>query len=70
MLATAREPLKKDPQLVAEMVQATMVGVSRRLLESGAPEKHFDTLRQELIFLVCAYLDACSTQPSVQAQVL
>ena len=28
-----------------------MVGVSRRLLESGAPEKQFDALRQEMIFL-------------------
>jgi len=61
MLATACEPLTKDPQLVASMLQGAMVGVSRRLLESGAPEKHLDTLRQELIFLACAYLNACST---------
>ena len=61
MLATACEPLTKDPQLVASMLQGAMVGVSRRLLESGAPEKHLDTLRQELIFLASAYLNACST---------
>lgn len=58
MLATAREPLRKDPQLVASMLQSAMAGVSRRLLESGAPEREFDTLRQELIFFVCAYLEA------------
>jgi predicted component of type VI protein secretion system len=34
------------------------------MLESGAPEKHFETLRQELVFLACAYLDACSARKS------
>jgi AcrR family transcriptional regulator len=65
MLATACEPLNKDPQLVASMLQGAMAGVSRRLLESSAPEKQLNTLRQELIFFVCAYLDACSASPSV-----
>jgi AcrR family transcriptional regulator len=62
MLATACEPLRKDPQLVASMLQGAMAGVSRRLLESSAPEKQFDTLHQELIFFVCAYLEACSAK--------
>ena len=65
MLATAREPLTKDPQLVALMLQSAMAGVSRRLLESDAPEKQFNVLRQELIFFVCAYLEACSARPPV-----
>ena len=60
MLATSCEPLTKDPQLVASMLQSAMAGVSRRLLESAAPEKQFEALRQELIFFVCAYLEACS----------
>jgi AcrR family transcriptional regulator len=64
MLATAREPLTKDPQLVASMLQGAMVGVSRRILESSAPEKQFDTLRKELIFFACAYLEACSAWPA------
>ncbi len=67
MLATAREPLTKDPQLVASMLQAAMAGVSRRLLESAAPEKQFAALRQELIFFVCAYLRACSDTPRADA---
>lgn len=62
MLATASEPLPADPPLVASMLQAMMVGVSRSLLESKAPEERFDTVRRELIFLACAYLDACSTR--------
>ncbi len=65
MLATANIPLTKDPQLVASMLQGAMAGVSRRLLESSAPEKQFDTLRDELIFFVCAYLEACTASPSI-----
>ena len=65
MLKTAGEQLTTDPQLVASMLQAAMVGVSRRLLESTAPEKQFDTLRRELIFLACTYLNACSMRHSM-----
>jgi AcrR family transcriptional regulator len=62
MLKTAREPLASDAQLIASMLQGVMAGVSRRLLESAAPEKQFDTLRRETIFLACAYLKACSAR--------
>ena len=64
MLETACEPLTTGPQLVASMLQGAMVGVSRRMLESGAAEKQFDSLREELIFLACAYVDACSVRRS------
>ena len=64
MLSTTSEPLTKDPNLVASMLQSAMAGVSRRLLESDAPEKHFDTLHDELIFLVSAYLQAIKTPAS------
>jgi AcrR family transcriptional regulator len=62
MLATAREPLMTDPQLVALMLQGMMVGVSRRILESGEAERQFGVLRHELIFAACAYVDACSAR--------
>jgi AcrR family transcriptional regulator len=62
MLKTSRDPLSTDPQLVASILQGAMAGVSRRLLESGAPEKHFGALHHELISMACAYLDACSTR--------
>jgi AcrR family transcriptional regulator len=58
MLSTTCEPLAKDPHLVASMLMSAMAGVSRRLLESGAPEKHFDTLHQELLFMASTYLQA------------
>ena len=66
MLATASDPLRTDPQLVAFTLQGAMLGVSRMLLESSAQREQFETLRLELISLACAYLNACSTRPSVQ----
>jgi hypothetical protein len=65
MLESACDALTTDPQLVASMLQGMMVGVSRRMLESGAAEKQLDTLRRELIFAACAYLDACSARVPV-----
>jgi hypothetical protein len=62
VLASAREPLTKDPRLVAAMLQGAMVGVSRTLLESDAPEKQFDALRDELVFLVNSYLQASASE--------
>ena len=65
MLSSARE-LTTDPELAAAMLQSAMVGVSRRLLESTAPEKQFHALRSELIFLARTYLNACTERPSAQ----
>jgi AcrR family transcriptional regulator len=63
MLTSAREPLTKDPQLVASMLQGAMAGISRRLLESDAPEQHFESFRQELILFASSYLKACAGAP-------
>jgi AcrR family transcriptional regulator len=60
MLATAREQLKREPEVVTSMLQGAMNGVSRRLLESASPELDYERLRDELVFLVCGYLHACS----------
>jgi AcrR family transcriptional regulator len=68
MLASAYEPLTTDPQIVASMIQGMMVGVSRGMLESGAPEKQLDALGRELIFAACAYIDACSARARIQGQ--
>jgi AcrR family transcriptional regulator len=65
MLASSSEPLTTDPHLVASMLEGAMIGVSRRMLESGSPEKQVDALRRELIVVACAYLDACSARVSV-----
>ena len=59
LIATAPEPLRKDPEIVASMLQSMLNGVSRKLLESPAPERHFHALRQELVFLARTYIGAC-----------
>lgn len=64
MLESSCEPLAKDPQLVASMLQSAMGGVSRRLLECEDPDEQFMPLLRELIFLVCSYLAACSARPA------
>jgi AcrR family transcriptional regulator len=68
MLKSSREPVATDPQLVASILHGMMVGVSRRMLESGAAEKEGDALRRELIAVACAYLDACSAGVSVRGE--
>jgi AcrR family transcriptional regulator len=60
LLASSREPLNREPQIVASMLQSALTGVSHRLLESSAPEKELKTLREELIFFISGYLAACS----------
>ncbi|HXT76889.1 MAG TPA: TetR/AcrR family transcriptional regulator [Candidatus Eisenbacteria bacterium] len=62
MLGTARELLTTNPQLVASLLQGMMLGVSRRILESGAPENEGEALRRELVVVACTYLDACSAR--------
>ena len=58
LLATAPEQLAKDPEMIASMLQSMLNGVSRRVLESSVPEKHFPALREELVFLASVYLTA------------
>ena len=65
MLETTCEQLATDPQLVASMLEGTMIGISRRILESGGSER-VDTLRDELIFAACAYADARSARALVR----
>jgi AcrR family transcriptional regulator len=60
MLKTAKDELAADPQLVASLLQGTMSGVSRRLLESPSPESEFEKLRDEVVFLTRAYIRARS----------
>jgi AcrR family transcriptional regulator len=67
LLKSAREPLAVDPRVVASVLQGAMVGVSRRMLESGSAEKQFDAVRQELVVLACAYLEARSLRPPLRS---
>ena len=59
LFATAREPLTKDPEIIATAVVSALNGFSRSLLESKSPESQLEPLRNELIVLVHAYLRTC-----------
>lgn len=58
-LRTTPDRLCKDAEIIASMVQATMAGVSRRLLESRRPAEQTEQHRAELIEMLHAYLATC-----------
>ena len=59
LFATAKEPLTKDPEVIANAVVSALNGFSRSLLESKSPELQLESMRDELIVLVHAYLRTC-----------
>jgi AcrR family transcriptional regulator len=62
MLSTATEPLRSDPQIIAEVLQGALTGVTRSLLDSEAPEMRLEIFRNELIVFACAYLEKVRTE--------
>ena len=64
LLASASNAHHPDPRLLATILYGAMIGVSRVLLESPHPAALFPQMREELIRLACAYLDAPSTPTS------
>lgn len=63
MLACAKEGLSKDPEIVATVVLAVLLGFGRRLVETKHPGRELESLRAELIALVHAYLRTCAASP-------
>jgi hypothetical protein len=65
LFASAKEPLAKDPEVIATVVISALNGFSRSLLESKSPELQLEPMRDELIVLIHAYLRTCmsSTPP-------
>ena len=61
MLATAPQPLTKDPGLVASMLHGAMAGIARRMLEFPATPQEIQSLRQELLASMRAYVLASTT---------
>jgi AcrR family transcriptional regulator len=59
LFATAREPLTKDPEIIANAVVSALNGFSRSLLESKSPELQLASMRDELTILIHAYLRTC-----------
>lgn len=59
LFATAREPLTKDPEVIANAVVSALNGFSRSLLESKSPESQLASMQNELTILLDAYLRTC-----------
>ena len=62
LLQSAPEVLTTDPQLMATVLQSTIAGVKRQLLESDIPEAQFEVMQRELVLMVRSYVRACVGQ--------
>ena len=69
MLQSSCEPLTKPAGVVALLLQGTMAGVSRRLLESDDPEGLLESVRSEMVLLTCTYLEAASKREACECKV-
>ena len=59
LLESAPEVLATDLRLVATVLQSTIAGMKRQLLESDAPEVQFAVMQRELVLVVRGYVRAC-----------
>jgi hypothetical protein len=62
LLHSAPEVLTKDLKLMATILQSTIAGVKRQLLESDMPEAQFEDMQRELVLVVRSYARACVRQ--------
>jgi AcrR family transcriptional regulator len=59
LLQSAPQVLATDLRLMATVLQSTIAGVKRQLLESDVPEAEFLVLQRELVVVVRSYVRAC-----------
>lgn len=59
LLESAPERLTRDLHLMATILQSTIAGVKRQLLESDTPEAEFAVTERELVLVVRSYARAC-----------
>jgi AcrR family transcriptional regulator len=62
LLRSAPEVLTTDLPLMATVLQSTIGGVKRQLLESDLPEAQFHVMQRELVLVVRGYARACVGQ--------
>jgi AcrR family transcriptional regulator len=62
LLESAPEVLATDLRLMATVLQSTIAGVKRQLLESDMPEAPFEVMQRELVLVVRGYVRACVGQ--------
>jgi AcrR family transcriptional regulator len=59
LLQSAPEGLTTDLQLMATVLQSTIAGVKRQLLDSDMPEAQFEVMQRQLVLVVRSYVRAC-----------
>jgi AcrR family transcriptional regulator len=59
LLQSSPEMLATDLRLIATVLQSTIAGVKRQLLESDTPEAEFKVMQRELVLVVRNYVRAC-----------
>jgi AcrR family transcriptional regulator len=62
LLQSAPEVLRTNLRLMATVLQSTIAGVKRQLLESDMPEAQFEVMQRELVLVVRSYVRACVGQ--------
>lgn len=62
MLASTKDRLTENPQVMASIVLASMAGVSRRILETKLRDGELRAMQQGLTVLVRAYLKSCAAE--------
>lgn len=65
LLQSAPEIFLTDVRLVATVLQSTIGGVKRQLLESEAAEDQFEVMQRELVLVVRNYVRACVAEEAV-----
>jgi len=59
LLQSAPEVLMRDLRLMATVLQSTIAGMKRQLLESDMAEAQFEVMQRELVLVVRSYARAC-----------
>jgi len=59
LLQSAPEVLTVDLRLMATVLQSTIAGVKRHLLESDMPEAQFEAMQHQLVLVVRGYVRSC-----------
>jgi len=62
VLLSAPEKLRVGTGLVAFTMQSTMIGISRRILESKIPAREHEAMREQMVAMLCAYAESVTVR--------
>jgi len=62
LLLSAPEKLRVGSSLAAFTMQSTMIGISRRILESKIPTREHNAMREQMVAMLCAYAESVTVR--------